>query len=88
MTLAERAGEVIQKLSETLRDNSSQVKAIVVGAQHQNQAMEQITQAIREINVATRQFANGSKQTQLAAQDLDRLAGDLKRLADSHDVAR
>ncbi len=84
MSLAERAGEVIQKLSDTLRDNASNVSAIVSGAHQQTQAMEQITQAIREINLATKQFVTGSKQTQLAAEDLDRLAGDLKRLADSH----
>ncbi len=84
MTLAERAGEVIQKLSDTLRDNAGNVNAIVTGAHQQSQAMDQITQAIREINVATRQFVTGSKQTQLAAEDLDKLAGDLKRLADSH----
>ena len=84
MTLAERAGEVIQKLSGTLKENSQSVQAIVSSAKQQNQAMDQITQAMKEINISTRQFVSGSKQTQLAAEDLDRLAGQLKRIATSH----
>jgi methyl-accepting chemotaxis protein len=84
MSLAEQAGEVIRKLTDTLRDNATNVSAIVTGAHQQSQAMDQITQAIREINLATKQFVSGSKQTQMAAQDLDRLAGELKRLADAH----
>jgi methyl-accepting chemotaxis protein len=84
MSLAERAGEVIQKLSGTLKDNSHSVQTILSSARQQSQAMDQITQAMREINLSTKQFVSGSKQTQVAAEDLDRLAGDLKKLAASH----
>ncbi|MFM7591873.1 MAG: methyl-accepting chemotaxis protein [Isosphaeraceae bacterium] len=84
MSLAERAGEVIQKLSGTLKDNAHSVQTIVSSAKQQSQAMDQITQAMREINLSTKQFVSGSKQTQVAAEDLDRLAGDLKKLASAH----
>jgi len=84
MSLAERAGEVIQKLSGTLKDNSHSVQTILSSARQQSQAMDQITQAMREINLSTKQFVSGSKQTQVAAEDLDRLAGDLKKLAATH----
>jgi len=84
MSLAERAGEVIQKLSNTLKENSQSVNTIVSGANQQNQALDQINQAMREINVSTKQFVSGSRQTQLAAEDLDRLAGQLKLLASAH----
>ena len=84
MSLAERAGEVIQKLSNTLKENSLSVNTIVSGANQQNQALDQINQAMREINISTKQFVSGSRQTQLAAEDLDRLAGQLKLLASAH----
>ena len=84
MSLAERAGEVIQKLSNTLKENSQSVNTIVSGANQQNQALDQINQAMREINISTKQFVSGSRQTQLAAEDLDRLAGQLKLLASAH----
>ena len=84
MSLAERAGEVIQKLSNTLKENSQSVNTIVSGANQQNQALDQINQAMREINISTKQFVSGSRQTQLAAEDLDRLAGQLKLLASDH----
>ncbi|MEI7921155.1 MAG: methyl-accepting chemotaxis protein [Planctomycetota bacterium] len=84
MSLAERAGEVIQKLSNTLKENSMSVNTIVAGANQQNQALDQINQAMREINISTKQFVSGSRQTQLAAEDLDRLAGQLKVLASAH----
>ncbi len=84
MNLAERAGEVIQKLSGTLKDNAQSVQTIVSSARQQSQAMDQITQAMREINLSTKQFVSGSKQTQVAAEDLDRLAADLKKLASAH----
>ena len=83
-SLAARAGEVIQKLSNTLKENSQSVNTIVSGANQQNQALDQINQAMREINISTKQFVSGSRQTQLAAEDLDRLAGQLKLLASAH----
>ncbi|WZP00709.1 HAMP domain-containing methyl-accepting chemotaxis protein [Isosphaeraceae bacterium EP7] len=82
MALAERAGGVIRKLSDSIRSASQAVQQIVASAAQQSTGMDQIAQAMREINQSTQQFVAGARQSQSAAESLNVLADQLKELAD------
>jgi methyl-accepting chemotaxis protein len=82
MALAERAGGVIRKLSDSIRSASQAVQQIVASAAQQSTGMDQIAQAMREINQSTQQFVAGARQSQSAAESLNVLADQLKVLAD------
>src|SRR5205823_1289675 len=53
MSLAQRAGEVIGQLSDTIREAAQAAQQIAASAHQQSMAMDQIAQAIKEINLAT-----------------------------------
>ena len=81
MGLAERAGETIRKLSESIRTASQAVQQIVASASQQSTGMDQIAQAMREINQSTQQFVAGARQSRSAAESLNVLADQLQSLA-------
>lgn len=81
MGLAERAGDVIRRLSESLRGASQAVQQIVASAGQQSAGMDQIVQAMREINLSTQQFVAGARESQHSAEGLTQLAGRLRELS-------
>lgn len=81
MGLAERAGEVIRKLSDSLKGASQAVQQIVASTGQQSTGMDQIVQAMREINQSTHQFAAGARESQLAAEGLNQIAARLQTLS-------
>lgn len=81
MGLAERAGDVIRRLSDSLRTASQAVQQIVASAGQQSVGMDQIVQAMREINLSTQQFVSGARESQHSAEGLTQLAGRLRELA-------
>ena len=78
MTLAERAGEVIQKLTDTVGQSTSQIENYLGSSRQTGQDIEQITIAIREISESTRAFVDGARQARDAAKELEKLATRLK----------
>ncbi len=83
MGLAERAGETIRKLTDSIRTASQAVQQIVASASQQSTGMDQIAQAMREINQSTQQFVAGGRQSRAAAESLNVLADQLQSLAGS-----
>jgi methyl-accepting chemotaxis protein len=92
MTLAERAGEVISKLTDTVGQSTVQIENYLGSSRQTSQDIDQITIAIREISESTRSFVNGARQARDAAKDLEKLASRLKLAAgiktDSHTVMK
>ena len=83
MGLAERAGETIRKLTDSIRGASQAVQQIVASASQQSTGMDQIAQAMREINQSTQQFVAGGRQSRAAAESLNALADQLQSLTGS-----
>jgi len=81
MTLAERAGEVIQKLTDTVGQSTSQIENYLGSSRQTGQDIEQITIAIREISESTRAFVDGARQARDAAKELEKLASRLKNVS-------
>jgi methyl-accepting chemotaxis protein len=81
MHLAEQAGDVIQKLTDTVGQSGNQVEQYLDSSRQTNHDIEQITIAIREISESTRAFVDGARQTRAAAQELEALAQRLREVA-------
>jgi len=81
MHLAEQAGDVIQKLTDTVGQSGNQVEQYLDSSRQTNHDIEQITIAIREISESTRAFVDGARQTRSAAQELEALALRLREVA-------
>ena len=92
MTLAERAGEVISKLTDTVGQSTVQIENYLGTSRQTSQDIDQITIAIREISESTRSFVDGARQARDAAKDLEKLASRLKLAAgikaESHTVMK
>jgi len=86
MGLAQRAGEVIGELGETIRGAAQAVQQIAASAQQQSTAMDQIAAAMRDVNQATVQFVAGARQSQAAAEGLNNLALQLRTLTERYKV--
>lgn len=87
MNLAQRAGEGISKLADTIRRAAQSAQQIAASTNQQTMGMDQIALAMKEINQATRQFVDGADQSQLAAESLTTLAGQLQNLTAQFEVA-
>ena len=87
MSLAERAGEVITKLTDTVGQSTVQIENYLGTSRQTSQDIDQITIAIREISESTRSFVNGARQARDAAKELDKLANRLKSAAGIQSVA-
>lgn len=74
MGLAQRAGEVIGHLEETIRQAVQAAQQISIAVSQQNTGIDQIALAMKEINLATGQFVQGAKHAHLTATELDTLA--------------
>jgi methyl-accepting chemotaxis protein len=86
MTLAERAGEVIAKLTDTVGQSTSQIEKYLGSSRQTSLDIDQITLAIREISESTRSFVDGARQARDAAKELEKLASKLKSVAENkHD---
>lgn len=81
MGLAERAGEVISKLTDTVGQSTSQIEQYLGSNRQTGQDIEQISIAIREISDSTRAFVDGARQARDAARELEQLATRLKQVA-------
>ena len=81
MTLAERAGEVISKLTDTVGQSTVQIENYLGTSRQTSQDIDQITIAIREISESTRSFVDGARQARDAAKELEKLASRLKLAA-------
>ena len=81
MSLAERAGEVISKLTDTVGQSTVQIENYLGSSRQTSQDIDQITIAIREISDSTRSFVNGARQARDAAKELENLASRLKLAA-------
>ena len=92
MTLAERAGEVISKLTDTVGQSTVQIENYLGTSRQTSQDIDQITIAIREISESTRSFVDGARQARDAAKELEKLASRLKLAAgikaESHTVMK
>jgi len=83
MTLAEKAGEVISKLTGTVGQSTTQIEEYLGSSRQTSMDIDQITLAIREISDSTRSFVDGARQARDAARELEKLASSLKDVADS-----
>ena len=82
MSLAERAGEVIAKLTDTVGQSTSQIEEYLGSSRQTSMDIDQITLAIREISDSTRSFVDGARQARDAARELEKLALSLKQVAE------
>jgi methyl-accepting chemotaxis protein len=83
---AQRAGEVIGQLGDTVRDTAQAAQQIAASAHEQRVAVDQIAIAMREINQATSQFVTGANDSRDAAEGLGGLARDLQTLTERYRV--
>jgi methyl-accepting chemotaxis protein len=83
---AQRAGEVIGQLGDTVRDTAQAAQQIAASAHEQQVAVEQIAVAMREINQATSQFVTGASDSRSAAEGLSGLARELQHLTERYRV--
>jgi methyl-accepting chemotaxis protein len=86
LELAERAGDGIRSLSETIRTASHSAEEIAGSVQQQSASVAQIANAMREINAGTGHFVDGARQSQSAAETLNELSGKLAGLAERYRV--
>jgi methyl-accepting chemotaxis protein len=80
VALAERSGEAIRSLSESLTESAQAAQQILVSIQQQATGMDQIALAMRNVQQASTQNMASTKQVEGAAQDLNALARRLKTL--------
>jgi methyl-accepting chemotaxis protein len=85
---AQRAGEVIGQLGDTVRDTAQAAQQIAASAHEQRVAVDQIAVAMREINQATSQFVTGASDSRSAAEGLGDLARELQTLTERYQVER
>jgi methyl-accepting chemotaxis protein len=83
---AQRAGEVIGQLGDTVRDTAQAAQQIAASAHEQRVAVDQIAVAMREINQATSQFVTGAGDSRDAAEGLGDLARELQSLTERYRV--
>jgi methyl-accepting chemotaxis protein len=83
---AQRAGEVIGQLGDTVRDTAQAAQQIAASAHEQQVAVDQIAVAMREINQATSQFVTGASDSRSAAEGLSGLARELQDLTERYRV--
>jgi methyl-accepting chemotaxis protein len=83
---AQRAGEVIGQLGDTVRDTAQEAQQIAASAHEQRVAVDQIAVAMREINQATSQFVTGAGDSRNAAEGLGDLARELQALTERYKV--
>jgi methyl-accepting chemotaxis protein len=83
---AQRAGEVIGQLGDTVRDTAQEAQQIAASAHEQRVAVDQIAVAMREINQATSQFVTGASDSRSAAEGLGDLARELQSLTERYKV--
>jgi methyl-accepting chemotaxis protein len=83
---AQRAGEVIGQLGDTVRDTAQEAQQIAASAHEQRVAVDQIAVAMREINQATSQFVTGASDSRSAAEGLGDLARELQTLTERYKV--
>ena len=86
LVLADRAGEGIRSLTETIRTASVSAEDIAASVQEQSAGMEQIASAMQEISAGTGHFVAGAEQSQQAAENLDALARKLAGLTERYRV--
>jgi methyl-accepting chemotaxis protein len=86
LVLADRAGEGIRSLTETIRTASVSAEDIAASVQEQSAGMEQIASAMQDISAGTGRFVAGSRQSQQAAENLDDLARKLAGLTERYRV--
>ncbi|HVC24968.1 MAG TPA: methyl-accepting chemotaxis protein [Acidimicrobiales bacterium] len=86
LALADRAGEGIRSLSETIRAASVSAEDIAASVQEQSASVSQIASAMNEINAGTGHFVEGARQSQSAAENLDELSGKLAAIAGRYRV--
>src|SRR5262249_12708696 len=84
VALAERSGESIRFLSESLTESAQADQQILVSIQQQATGMDQIALAMRNVQQASTQNMASTKQVEGAAQDLNTLARRLRTLIASN----
>lgn len=80
VSLAQRSGESIRLLSDSLTESAQAAQQILVSIQQQATGMDQIALAMRNVQQASTQNMASTKQVEGAAQDLNTLARGLKSL--------
>jgi methyl-accepting chemotaxis protein len=85
---AQRAGDVIGQLGDTVRDTAQAAQQIAASAHEQRVAVDQIAVAMREINQATSQFVTGASDSRSAAEGLGDLARELQTLTERYQVEK
>ncbi|HLW60625.1 MAG TPA: CHASE3 domain-containing protein [bacterium] len=86
VVMAQKAGEGIRQLAETIREASQAAQQIAASARQQSLGMGQIAQAMKDITQATTQAVAGSRQSQQAAEHLNELAGELRGTVERYKI--
>ena len=75
--LAERAGQIIRGLGETIGRGAQSSQQIAATAHQQSAGMDQIAQAMSETRQATQQVVAGAEETQNTVAALEQVAREL-----------
>jgi methyl-accepting chemotaxis protein len=86
LELAQRAGEGIRSLADTIRVASAAAEEIASSAHQQSVGMDEIAIAMSNIEDGTSQFLEGAQQSQLAGESLNELAAKLAALTERYRV--
>ncbi|HSC76353.1 MAG TPA: globin-coupled sensor protein [Pseudomonadales bacterium] len=83
VTLANRAGENIHRLSQSIGDSADSGRLISSSSQQQTAGVEQISVAMHQISQATKDTLSAVKKTEQVAHNLRQLAEEINGLVDS-----
>lgn len=80
VSLANRAGEALEKIVEGIEEISGMIAHIATASQEQSTTIEVISTNIHQVSEVTGDFASGMNQSAAASEKLDQLAKDMKLL--------
>jgi len=84
LTRAQRAGDIIVQLANTVQDASNVAPQIVQATHEQNEAIEAMVFAMKEIDQSTTKSAAAGKQSEAVAQQLNELTRHLKSMTEQY----
>ena len=82
VSLADRAGKVLDELVPTIRKTSERVQDIAAASQEQSSGVQEISTAMGQLNRATQQTASASEELAATAEEMGGQAEHLQLLMD------
>jgi methyl-accepting chemotaxis protein len=85
-SLAGGAGEAIEDLAKTIRENAEAAAQIAASSSQQSVTVDQISESMRDVNEAAAEFLYGVEASKGAARTLNDVAQELRELTEEYKV--